>query len=84
MSARYVFPNVYDPHMHREEIISLARRASQQQQQQHNGNGINNVNGSPSQSTAMTRPADKPSQPAPRRRHFVFADPVAFRFVFIT
>ncbi|KAF8852196.1 hypothetical protein BDZ45DRAFT_115985 [Acephala macrosclerotiorum] len=72
MSSRFVFPHAYDPHMHREEVLTLSRTTSQQ-------NGINKVNGKSLSPSPMTAPAAKSSHPAPRRRHFVFADPVAFR-----
>ncbi|CZR55348.1 related to SIN3 protein-binding protein STB2 [Phialocephala subalpina] len=67
MSSRFVFPHAYDPHMHREEVLTLSRTTSQQ-------NGINKVNGKSLSPSPMTAPA-------PRRRHFAFADPVAFRYL---
>lgn len=63
-------PHGHDPNVHKEEVITLARTTSQQQ-------GIPKVNGfaSPTSNGTTTAAAD-----APRRKHFVFTDPVAFRY----
>lgn len=74
------FPVAYDPQMHREEILTLSRTTSLQ-------NSIPKSNGNASKPSlapapAMTsKPQAKDSTPAPQRRHYVFADPVAFRCV---
>lgn len=68
MSYRLSFPQGYDPHMRKEEMVTLSRLSSQQ-------NATLRANGSPS---TMQTSVPKASQP--RRRHFVFADPVAFRY----
>jgi hypothetical protein len=74
------FPGAYDPQMHREDILTLSRTTSLQ-------NAIPKVNGNASKPSlapapAMTsKPHAKDSPPAPQRRHYVFADPVAFRWV---
>ncbi|KAE9368837.1 hypothetical protein N431DRAFT_428595 [Stipitochalara longipes BDJ] len=74
------FPAAYDPQMHREDILTLSRTTSLQ-------NAIPAVNGNASKPSlapapAMTsKPPAKDSPPAPQRRHYVFADPVAFRYL---
>jgi hypothetical protein len=77
------FPVAYDPQMHREDVLTLSRTTSSQ-------NAITKVNGNASQlalapAPAMTsKPQTKdspPPPPPPQRRHYVFADPVAFRCV---
>jgi hypothetical protein len=77
MSSRFVFPTALDPHMRREELVTLSRTASQ--------NAVPRINGKPVSLSPSAMPANsttKGSQlPQPQRRHFVFADPVAFRHV---
>lgn len=68
MSYRLSFPQGYDPHMRKEEMVTLSRLSSQQ-------NAIPRANGSPSTMQTIDHKASQP-----RRRHFVFADPVAFRY----
>jgi len=76
----FSFPTAYDPQMHREEGLTLSRTTSQQ-------NAIHKVNGNSAKpslapSPAMTsKPFVKDTPPSPQRRHYVFADPVAFRWV---
>lgn len=69
MSYRLSFPQGYDPHMRKEEMVTLSRLSSQQ-------NAIPRANGSPSTMQTIDHKASQP-----RRRHFVFADPVAFRYL---
>lgn len=78
------FPVAYDPQMRREDAVTLARTASQQ-------NGIPKVTGKEKEKPSKVTPAMahaapsnaslKQSPEAPKRKHFVFADPVAFRCV---
>jgi hypothetical protein len=72
MSSRFSFPHAYDPQMHRDEMVTLSRTTSPQ-------NGTHKVNGKPTLLPAMTTTA---APQAPKRRHFVFADPVAFRYIY--
>jgi hypothetical protein len=67
--------------MHREEGLTLSRTISLQ-------NASTKVNENASKPELAPAPAmiSKPQQakdspPAPQRRHYVFADPVAFRWV---
>ena len=76
--------------MHREEVVTLARTTSQQ-------NAANKANGGLKSNTTSTNASPQPptmsphttshaaplkSIPqSPQRRHFVFADPVAFRYL---
>ena len=93
MAGRFAFPHAYDPHMHREDALTLSRTTSQ-----HNAihkvntsqSGIQKVDGSTSrlhspQPTMRTlingSYLEKIAPTSPQRRHFVFADPVAFRHV---
>ena len=78
------FPVAYDPQMHREEVLTLSRTTSLQNPiPKGNGNGNGNASKpSLAPAPAMTsKPQAKDSSPAPQRRHYVFADPVAFRCV---
>jgi hypothetical protein len=76
------FPVAYDPQMHREEVLTLSRMTSLQ-----NSIPKSNDNGNASKPSLAPAPAmtsksqAKDSPPAPQRRHYVFADPVAFRCV---
>ncbi|CZT04462.1 related to SIN3 protein-binding protein STB2 [Rhynchosporium graminicola] len=79
MSSRFAFPNVHDPQMHREDILTLSRTTSQQQTRTL---GSANANGSPA--SPMTRqlpPAARDSSHLTQRRNVVFADPLAFRYL---
>lgn len=88
------FPHGYDPHMVREDALTLARTTSQQnaiQKVNTSQSGTQKVDGSTSGGNSpqptMTNPTNgsqtaKPAPRSPQRRHFVFADPVAFRQVF--
>ena len=76
MSSRFAFPHAYDPQMHREENLTLSRSSSQK-------NGANRLNGSPSQPGSATDTSKVNGSHMVQRRHFVFADPVAFRYVFV-
>ena len=78
------FPVAYDPQMHREEVLTLSRTTSLQNSiPKGNGNGNGNASKpSLAPAPAMTsKPQAKDSSLAPQRRHYVFADPVAFRCV---
>jgi len=84
-SSRFVFPHAYDPHMYREEVVTLARTTSQQ-------NAVSKANGGPKPNSTSPKPAmaspspvstTKSAPKSPQRRKFVFADPVAFRYIFI-
>lgn len=83
-TGHFSFPTAYDPHMHREEVITLARTTSKQQKNAGNkGNGDAKSNTtSPKSGMASVTPtsATKVTAVAPRRQKFVFADPVAFRY----
>lgn len=75
----FSFPHAYDPQMHREDILTLSRTTSQQ-------NATSNVNGTakPSLAPAPAMTSKPPAKDTPaslQRRHYVFADPVAFRWV---
>jgi len=61
-------PHGHDPNVHKEEVLTLARTNSQQQ-------GILKANG-----YASPTGNGKATTNAPRRKHFVFTDPVAFRY----
>ncbi|RDW87649.1 hypothetical protein BP5796_03343 [Coleophoma crateriformis] len=80
MSSRFGFPHAYEPHMHREELVTLSRTASQQA-----GSPKINSNAPRSQPT-MTQSkqlsqSTQAAQSSPQRRHYVFTDPVAFRYL---
>jgi hypothetical protein len=84
-SGRFAFSQAYDPHMYREEEVTLARTTSQQQK-----NAVNQANGGSKSNGASLQPAMASSTPTsatkntpdpPQRRSFVFADPVAFRYI---
>jgi len=60
-------PHGHDPNVHKEEVLTLARTTSQQ-------HSIAKVNGHASPTS------DARATNTPRRKHFVFADPVAFRY----
>ncbi|TVY62712.1 Protein STB6 [Lachnellula suecica] len=75
------FPLAYDPQMHQDERVTLSRTISVQ-----NALIKANANGKAvSPATAMaTEPASSTANnttPTPKRRHCVFADPVAFRYL---
>jgi hypothetical protein len=89
MSGRFVFPHAFDPHMTRDDALTLARTTSQQNavlKVTAAQSGTQKVEGNNSSQPAMPNPANE-SQMAghaatsPQRRHFVFADPVAFTHV---
>ncbi|KAH7403161.1 hypothetical protein BKA64DRAFT_598157 [Cadophora sp. MPI-SDFR-AT-0126] len=75
MTTMFSFPNVYDPQMHREEVLTLSRTTSQQATR----TLTNGTTGSP-----MTRHAPASARKPPhtlQRRNIVFPDPVAFRYL---
>ncbi|TAQ90770.1 hypothetical protein B7494_g912 [Chlorociboria aeruginascens] len=74
MSSRFTFPHAYDAHMHREEILTLSRVASQKSVPTPDSN-TPQVMATPTNISKNSKP-----QKTPQRRHFVFADPVAFRW----
>lgn len=77
------FPSAYDPQMHQEERLTLSRTISVQNaltKANTNGNGkavpsVMATESSPSSSSNHTTPHTS------KRRHCVFADPVAFRYL---
>jgi hypothetical protein len=75
----FSFPTAYDPQMHREEVLTLSRTISQQNAT-HKVNG-NSAKPSLAPSPTMTSPSVRDTPSSPQRRHYVFADPVAFRWV---
>lgn len=85
MSSRFALPNAYDPHMYREDVVTLARTTSMQNAASKNkvdGKLIDNTaNPNTAMASASPASATKPSPTSPQRRNFVFADPVAFRYV---
>ncbi|KAL2063724.1 hypothetical protein VTL71DRAFT_5529 [Oculimacula yallundae] len=79
MSSRFSFPNVYDPQMHREEVLTLSRTTSQQKARTLANTNANGTPGSP-----MTRHPPSSNRNPPHsilRRNIVFTDPVAFRYL---
>jgi hypothetical protein len=91
----FAFPHGYDPHMIREEALTLARTTSQQnalQKANTSQSGVQKVDSStssgnspqPKMSNTNGAQTAKPPATTPKRRHFVFADPVAFRHVSLT
>ncbi|KAK7460115.1 hypothetical protein Landi51_00364 [Colletotrichum acutatum] len=77
MSFRFPFP-VNDPRMHREEELTLARVASQR-----GTNGPSPL-GTPLPLEARKEASTEPATPSPlptTKRKWVFADPVAFRYL---
>lgn len=72
------FPQAYDPQMYQEERLALSRTASLQS---HNASSKANGKAAPSAAMTPEQPsANRPSHNS-RRKHFVLADPVAFRSV---
>ena len=61
-------PTAHDPNVHREEVLTLARTTSQQY-------GVSRVS-----SLTASESNGKAAVDMPRRKHFVFTDPVAFRY----
>lgn len=61
-------PQGHDPNVHKEEVLTLARTTSLQ-------HGQPKVNG-----YASPGINDKAAANTPQRKHFVFTDPVAFRY----
>ena len=76
MSSRFAFPHAYDPQMHREEALTLSRSVSQR-------NGTNMPNVTSSQPGSTMEASKVNGYHTAQRGHFVFADPVAFRYVFV-
>jgi len=73
MASRFNFPTAYDPQIHREETLTLARTTSQK-------NGIPKVSGSTSNTPSMDSTAPKGRAGSTQHRSFVFTDPVAFKY----
>ncbi|KAJ0286737.1 hypothetical protein COL940_002879 [Colletotrichum noveboracense] len=81
MAFRFPFP-VNDPRMHREEELTLARVASQQQQQQRS-KGPSPLD-TPLPLEARKEASVESATPSPlpaAKKKWVFADPVAFRYL---
>jgi hypothetical protein len=82
MASRFTFPNI--PNIYDPDTVTLARTTSQQNGPRSNGTSKSNT-ASTKPVQAMTAPSNsstaiKKSPISPQRRHFVFADPVAFRY----
>ena len=77
----FTFPQAYDPLMHTQDALTLSRTTSLQQD-----NAAGKVNGGSAKpalapSPTMTSKPQTKDASSPQRRHYVFADPVAFRWV---
>lgn len=72
--------------MGREDALTLARTSSQHNANQKVNTAQQKADGSSSsgnsiQAKMASTNGSQTAKPAPKRRHFVFADPVAFRYV---
>ncbi|KAI0126474.1 hypothetical protein BJ170DRAFT_407232 [Xylariales sp. AK1849] len=78
MAFRFSLPTG-DARLHKEEEITLMRVASQR----NTSTRSNQVDGTvtPAAEARQDTPAETTPSPGPNRRHVVFADPVAFRFL---
>jgi hypothetical protein len=85
MASKQVFPHTIDLHLHREETGPVSRTTSQHRASNSQSTAVQKVDGStsqPSSSTTTNRPqAARKALQNPQRRHFVFSDPVAFRYI---
>lgn len=71
--SRFPFPTAYDPQMYKEDALTLLRTTSQR-------NAANASNGGSPSMAPKPAPAPLSKPSGPQRRHYVFADPVAFRY----
>ncbi|ORY55497.1 uncharacterized protein BCR38DRAFT_356846 [Pseudomassariella vexata] len=80
--ARFSLP-ANDARIHKEEELSLMRVASQRNANPRPSQNQSQVDGTvtPQEITRQHTPAETIPSPAPSRRHVVFADPVAFRYL---
>ncbi|KAF4624410.1 hypothetical protein G7Y89_g13761 [Cudoniella acicularis] len=69
------FPQAYDPQMYQEDRLTLSRTVSHQ-----NAGSKSNGKVAPSTMTTEQPSANRVSH-TPQRKHFVFTDPVAFRYL---